>query len=174
MNRAVFSAPLRDGVVPVDMLPDGGQYPFRARMDQWYLWPGCREVPPVVVPLPEGYRTDGPSIPWFAQGVVKKDGPAWPAALFHDVACSAELWPARICNLMMSDAMHDWGTVPVDDQDKIELAIGLFCWITFRSHKIQEVVADRDMVVSASRRIWRQHGPEFAGYARIEDVLLPV
>lgn len=171
MNRASFSAPLRDGIAPVDMLPDGGKYPFRVRMDQWYLWPGCRGVAPVVVPLPEGYRTDGPSIPWYAQGIVKKDGPAWAAALFHDVACSAELWPARVCNLLMSDAMHDWGTVPVDDQDQIELAIGALCWTTWWAHKRAEVAADRAMVFAASRRIWREHGPGFAGYARIEDVV---
>jgi hypothetical protein len=169
MNRALFSAPISEGRVPVDLLPDGGKYPWVVEEDQWYLWTGFGPFAPCVIPLPRAYRTDGPSIPWFAQGVVRKDGPVWPAALFHDVGCSAELFPVGTVNAMMGDAMHDYG-VDERTRDRVELAVGAFCWITFASHKRREVEADRRLVVEASKRIWREHAPRFEGFGRIEEI----
>ncbi len=169
MNRLLFSAPISGGRVPVDLLPDGGKYPWIVEEDQWYLWTGFGPFAPCVIPLPRGYRTDGPSIPWFAQGVVKKDGPVWPAALLHDVGCSAELFPVSFVNAMMSDAMLDYG-VEERERERVELAIGMFCWTTWWAHKRHEVEEDRRLVVAASLRLWREHGPLFDGFGRIEEI----
>lgn len=169
MNRSLFSAPISEGRVPVDLLPDGGEYPWIVEEDQWYLWTGFGPFTPCVIPLPRGYRTDGPSIPWFVQGIVAKDGPVWPAALFHDIACSAELFPVAHANAMMGDAMLDYG-VEERIRDRVELAVGAFCWTTWWSHKRHEVEEDRRLVVAASLRLWREHEPLFEGFGRIEEI----
>lgn len=170
MNRSLFSPPLIWDEVPVTLLADGSKYPYRVDEDLWFIWRGCAGIPQVVVPIPRGYRTDGPSIPWYAQGIVKKDGPAWPAALFHDVACSAELFGVTRANRLMLDAMQAYG-VPDKDERLIYAAVSALCWTTWVSHRKSEVQADRLAVKEASQRIWRQHAPRFFGSARIEDVL---
>jgi hypothetical protein len=170
VNRELFSFPIRNGEIPVTLLTDGSKYPYRIDQDQWFIWRGTRKIPQVLVPLPMGYRTDGPSIPWYAQGIVKKDGPVWPAALFHDVACSAELFGVMGANSLMDDAMTAFG-VPAPDHRKVMAAVNLLCWTTWASHRKAEVLADRQAVKEASQRLWRYQGPLFHGCARIEDVL---
>lgn len=152
------------------LLADGSQYPYRVDDDLWFIWRGDESTPQVVVPLPRGYRTDGPSIPWYCQGIVKKDGPVWPAALFHDLACSAELFGVGGANRLMWDAMQAYG-VPTGDAKKVFVAVEALCWTTWFCHKRKEVEQDRLAVKEASQRIWRQHGPQFFGSARIEDIL---
>ena len=168
-GRLAFSAPMRDGVSQLEFVDDGLRDCWRRTTDQWYLWRGNRFYAPCVIPLPLGGRTDGPSIPLIAQHLVPREGDAWIPAEVHDTACMGELFPVQVCNDIMVDAMHDYGT----DEDRmrlIEPAIRGFCWITFLRHDDDVVAADRALIIAASRRIWRQHGAEFAGYGRIEDI----
>lgn len=168
-GRQSFSEPMRSGISRLEFVDDGLRDCWRRTEDQWYLWSGNRFFAPCVIPLPMGARTDGPSIPLAAQYLVPREGDAWIPAEVHDVACMGELFPVQVCNEIMVDAMRDYGTDPARI-GLIEPAIRSFCWITFLRHDDDVVAADRALILSASRRIWRQHGPEFAGYGRIEDV----
>lgn len=57
-----------------------------------------------LIETPAGYRSDGPSIPWFARGLISVTGRTWAAALPHDVGYGMEgfddLIPRRIWDSM--------------------------------------------------------------------------
>ena len=106
-----------------------------------------------------------------AQGLIAKDGPAWPAAIPHDLGCSAELFPVKIVNRIMGLAMANAPVpVPQRDQERIQWAIDRFCWMTWWKHKRRHVEEDRSLVLQASIELWRKYEPMFAGYARIEEI----
>ena len=165
------------GIVPVELdlnfeKPEDKAWPWRVSLaDQYFLCPAIGIYPAFVFPIPQGYRTDGPSIPWFAQWVVPKDGPAWPAALPHDLGCSAELFEVWVVNQIMGAAM-DSSFIPVPDKQKkrIQWAVDNFCWMTWKKHKRADVEEDRNLILSSSRQLWHKYEPMFEGYARIEEI----
>lgn len=172
-----WSDPISKGKIPMEAdfnfeSPEDEDYIWRVGLPgQYFLCPAVGIYPAFVFPIPQGYRTDGLSIPWFAQGIVKKDSPALPAGYVHDLGCSAELFPVRIVNQIMGMAMtHSPVPVPQKDQKRIQAAVDVFCWMTWYKHKKKHVQEDRDLVLQASIDLWRKHGPLFAGYARIEEI----
>lgn len=172
-----WSTPISHGKVPLVLdlafeRPEDKAWPFRINeRDQYFLCPSICGLAPFVLPLPYSYRTDGPSIPWWVQWAVRKDGPLWIPALPHDVACSGELFHVDAVNQIMHAAV-DLAPAPVPKWQarKALWAVDKFCWITFRAHKAAHVTADRALILQASRDLWAKHAPLFAGYARLEEV----
>jgi hypothetical protein len=174
---SLWSDPISRGIVPVRLdlnfeRPEDKAWPFRHYLsDQYFLCPEVGPYPRFVFPLPLGFRTDGPSIPWWMQWAVPKDGPIWPASQPHDVACAGELFAVDICNQIMGLAMeHSPVTIPPRHRRRAQWAVDNFCWITFRAHTPADVAADRALVLQASRDLWRRKGHLFEGYARIEEI----
>lgn len=174
---SLWSAPISKGRIPMEAdfnfeTPEDKDYIWRVMLpDQYFLCPAVGIYPAFVFPIPQGYRTDGLSIPWFAQGLVSKDSPALPAGYVHDLGCSAELFPVKIVNRIMGLAMANAPVpVPQRDQERIQWAIDRFCWMTWWKHKRRHVEEDRNLVLQASIELWRKYEPMFAGYARIEEI----
>jgi len=172
-----WSSPISEGKVPLVLdlnfdRPEDKAWPFRINQRaQYFLCPSICGLAPFVLPLPFSYRTDGPSIPWWVQWAVRKDGPLWGPALPHDVGCSGELFPVDVVNQIMHAAV-DLAPVPVPKWEarKALWAVDKFCWLTFRAHKPKDIAEDRALILLASRELWATHAPLFAGYARIEEV----
>jgi hypothetical protein len=175
MSESLWSSPFSRGITPVHLdlnFEDENDkyYPWRVSLpDQYFLCPAIGIYPAFVFPIPQGYRTDGPSIPWFAQWVVKKDGPAWPAALPHDLGCSAELFDVDTVNKIMGAAM-DYSPIIVPEKRRIQWAVDNFCWMTWKKHKKSDVESDRELILEASKSLWNKFEPLFEGYARIEEI----
>ncbi len=69
-------------------------FPFDADYDKKRPWKlvGCleyhSEVTGGIITVPDGYRTDFASIPWFFRRAIPKDGPYTHAAIVHDFLCT--------------------------------------------------------------------------------------
>jgi len=180
MTASIWSDPIRSKICPMDLdlnfeRPSDKQYPFRInRPDQYMLVPAIGIYAPFILPIPLGFRTDGPSIPWFCTWLIRKDGPVWIPAIPHDVACAMEMFGRDVdpVNQIMRIAMEQApAEIPAWQQKAVFRAVDKFCWMTYRDHKADEVSRDRALVLAASKRLQETHPHLYLDHAPIEEVV---
>ena len=135
----------------VEVEADGRQYPFTVARDFVYLWPGYGKWEGFPVCIPQGYQTDFLSIPKPLWPLLSPVGPGCWGALPHDIIYSSEAVERGMADRILYDAARDSGA-SVFRAGLLYSGVRAGGWVSWRSHKPEDVSDDLQALVEATER----------------------
>lgn len=153
MNLSRF--PLGKPLVEVEA--DGREYPFTVARDFVYLWPGYDKWAGFPVCIPKGYETDFLSIPRPLWPLLSPTGPGCWGALPHDILYSSEAVDRAMADRILYDAAVDSGA-SFARAWILYSGVRAGGWVSWRSHKPEDVSDDLQSLVEATDRWNRSYG----------------